>query len=228
METRKLLLYLLLFSLSAQKGNIFNSWNVWSVFVTWSSPLISGILRIGLSSDPLRIDCGAPSAYQDTHGSNWDTDNNYVRAGQNRPVQSGNFNSQFTQLNNLRVFTELKKNCYKLPTSSLTRYLIRAGFHYGNYDGLGSPPTFNLEIDWNEWAIVNTSSIEHFELLYTAQQGTVYICLTRTQDNQYPFISMLEIFPLDNVAYDGLSRDVSWLGSYHYNYGAGPGDWILG
>ncbi|RVW66060.1 hypothetical protein CK203_007273 [Vitis vinifera] len=38
------------------------------------------------------------------------------------------------------------KNCYNLPLEVQEKYLIRAGFYYGNYDNLSKPPTFNLEL----------------------------------------------------------------------------------
>ncbi|CAA6667505.1 unnamed protein product [Spirodela intermedia] len=55
----------------------------------------------------------------------------------------------FASISNLRSFPNGTRNCYTLsPVQSGDRYLIRAGFLYGNYDGRGSPPIFDLHIGY--------------------------------------------------------------------------------
>ncbi|KAJ0084569.1 hypothetical protein Patl1_30835 [Pistacia atlantica] len=60
-------------------------------------------------------------------------------------------------MNTLRYFPNDHKICYKLSLVPLTKFPCRAGFFYGNYDGLSRPPSFNLERDGNLWATVTTS-----------------------------------------------------------------------
>jgi hypothetical protein len=38
------------------------------------------------------------------------------------------------------------------------RYLLRASFCYGNYDGLNRLPVFDLHIGVNRWATVNVTA----------------------------------------------------------------------
>ncbi|XWS28895.1 hypothetical protein CRYUN_Cryun25bG0111100 [Craigia yunnanensis] len=170
-----------------------------------------------------RIDCGSDSSYEDANGDTWKTDEDFIKTGDNKQV-SQNSSSKVEQLNALRVFTEQNKNCYTLPTPTSTRYLVRAMFLYGNYDGLSKPPTFDLEFDGNKWATVVTNMID---FTYYATKGeSISICLVRTQDQQFPFISRLESLPLPADMYAQMRRDMAWFNSYRYNYGAN--DKILG
>ncbi|XP_056165596.1 probable LRR receptor-like serine/threonine-protein kinase At1g05700 [Syzygium oleosum] len=178
----------------------------------------------------LRIDCGTDSSYRDsTDGSYWQSDENYIKTGTNRKVST----SRIEQFNSLRAFTQQNKNCYTLPTPTQAKYFIRGSFYYGNYDGQSKPPTFDLEFDGNKWASVVTSAtrLQFHELIYMPKGENISVCLARTQDKQFPFISILEIWPLDDNMYEGMSGDVAWLRSYGYNYGGGSNDlenWILG
>ncbi|KAA8549548.1 hypothetical protein F0562_001434 [Nyssa sinensis] len=133
------------------------------------------------------------------------------------------------QMNSLRSFTQQNKNCYTLPiTTQTARYFIRAMFKYGNYDGNSNPPTFDLEIDGNKWTTVVSSSatIVYHEVIYTSKGDNISVCLARTQAKQFPFISSLEALPLPDTMYTGMSRELAWLNTYRYNYGAE--DWIVG
>ena len=172
----------------------------------------------------MRIDCGAEIT--DPSGE-WQTDDEFIITGKNEQISTSSHIS-IEQLNTLRVFTTQNKNCYSLPTPSPARYFIRAAFYYGNYDDLSKPPTFDLEFDGNKWATVETSltDITDFELVYANRGDNISVCLARTFHDQFPFISSLELWPLPDSMYAGMSRDLAWLKSYRYNYGAN--DWILG
>lgn len=115
------------------------------------------------------------------------------------------------------------------------KYFIRAAFYYGNYDHPSRPATFNLEFDGNIWATVAVtlaSPLQYNELIYTAKRECQRVCLDWVLDKQFPFISTLEIWPLDDGMYDGMTEDVAWFSSYRYNYGAGSDqdleNWIIG
>ena len=58
-----------------------------------------------------------------------------------------------------------------------------------------------------------------YELMYANKADNISVCLARTHDNQFPFISYLELWPMDDDMYEGMSRDLAWHQSYRYNYG---------
>ncbi|CAA6672835.1 unnamed protein product [Spirodela intermedia] len=74
---------------------------------------------------------------------------------------------------NVRSFPDGTRNCYTLrPLVRGAKYRVNAEFLYGNYDGLGRPPTFDLYLGVNLW-----------------------VCLVNT-GNGTPFISALKLRPL--------------------------------
>ncbi|KAI4368813.1 hypothetical protein MLD38_017327 [Melastoma candidum] len=179
----------------------------------------------------LRIDCGIDSNYE-SGKSTWVTDDAFIKIGENKQVPESSL-TKLTQLNTLRAFTQQNKNCYTLPIPIPGSYFIRPVFYYGNYDGKLQPPTFDLEFDGNKWATVMTSAsqVHFYEIIYTTKRQNVKVCLARTQAGQFPFISVLEIWPLGVNMYDKIDRDLAWQNSYRYNYGAGSDNldnWILG
>ncbi|PPD92135.1 hypothetical protein GOBAR_DD10962 [Gossypium barbadense] len=177
--------------------------------------------------DWVRIDCGSDTSYKDSNGNTRDSDDDYIKTGDNKQVASTS-SSDIEQLNTLRVFSEQSKNCYTIPTPTSTRYFMRAMFWYGNYDGHSKPPTFDLEFDGNKWATVvtNTTSFTYYEMIYATKGDSISICLARTRDQEFPFIPRLESLPLPDDMYPQMRRDMAWFISYRYNYGAD--DRILG
>ncbi|KAG1339178.1 putative LRR receptor-like protein kinase [Cocos nucifera] len=121
----------------------------------------------------------------------------------------------------LRSFRNQNKNCYLLPSPSKVKYLIRAGFYYGNYDGVGKPPTFDLMIDANKWVTVVTSMENPIleEAIYAAKGDTISICLARTQADQIPFISSVEAMPLTETMYGKMNRNYAWFLNYRVHFG---------
>ncbi|KAK8550974.1 hypothetical protein V6N12_039649 [Hibiscus sabdariffa] len=181
------------------------------------------------TSQWLRIDCGSATSYPDASGTLWQTDDDFIKTGENQMVSANNL-LLADQFNNLRAFTIQNKNCYSLPATTSLRYFVRAVFYYGNYDGLSNPPTFDLEFDGNKWAtvVIATTTIVYYEMIYVAQGDIISICLARTNDKQFPFISILESWPVPDQMYSNMTYDRAWFNGYRYNYGAGPNDWILG
>ncbi|KAK4836150.1 hypothetical protein QYF36_019215 [Acer negundo] len=99
-------------------------------------------------------------------------------------------------MNSLRYFPRGVKNCYKVFPDPKYKFLFRAGFYYGNYDGLSRPPTFDLLLDGGFWATVNSSESDrgpiYKEILYSPKgDQSTSICLVMTHDNEIPFISSL-------------------------------------
>ncbi|KAK4756934.1 hypothetical protein SAY87_007061 [Trapa incisa] len=169
---------------------------------------VHGQLQTGFIS----IDCGGPVNFQyvdiDT-GISYSTDEDYIETGINRNISSkyaypNNLNLP-QPLSDLRSFPQGDKNCYtlKLRDGAGSLNLIRASFLYGDYDGLDSPPQFDLYLDASLWATVklrNSSDVFTTETIRFASSDSVYVCLVNT-GNGVPFISGLEFRPVNKSIY---------------------------
>uniref|UniRef100_A0A7N2MKW5 non-specific serine/threonine protein kinase n=1 Tax=Quercus lobata TaxID=97700 RepID=A0A7N2MKW5_QUELO len=106
----------------------------------------------------------------------------------------------------LRSFPLGNKNCYTLkPTAGKGNlYLIRASFLYGNYDGLNKFPEFDIYFDVNLWTSLKFREASEpviTEIIGYAQSDNIHICLVN-KGLGTPFISALELRPLNNSIYD--------------------------
>ncbi|KAK2643190.1 hypothetical protein Ddye_024953 [Dipteronia dyeriana] len=158
----------------------------------------------------LLIDCGSSNETttedSDRITERWRTDEEFIKSGKNVLLADHNHAQNFI-VNTLRSFPDGNKNCYKLPLmisgvhDDYNKYLVRAGFFYGNYDGLSRPPSFKLEIDGNLWANVTTSMSEedpvYHELIYKLKKDQATVCLVRTSNDEVPFISSIEAAAFD-------------------------------
>ncbi|CAA6672854.1 unnamed protein product [Spirodela intermedia] len=85
----------------------------------------------------------------------------------------------------LRSFPNVTQNCYTIgPIEAGGKYLVRAGFLYGNHDGKNQAPEFDLYLDVNVWQTVQTLA-----------DDTVIVYVVNTGMG-IPFISVLEVRPL--------------------------------
>lgn len=149
----------------------------------------------------MSIDCGAEYPRLSNNLIVWEPDGRLIKTGFNRKVQE---KQDLEEMNTLRSFHDVlsEEHCYKLPVYKLTlRYVIRAGFFYGNYDGLSRPPTFNLTVEGKMWTTVNTSSMDgspvYHEISYMSHRsGEINVCLVQTREGEAPFISSLEAVPM--------------------------------
>ncbi|KAK2355886.1 putative LRR receptor serine/threonine-protein kinase [Trifolium repens] len=91
------------------------------------------------------------------------------------------------QLRHVRSFPSGVRNCYKINVTSGTKYLIKAYFYYGNYDNLNQPPQFDLLLGANVW---DTLKFPNASILRPLNTG-----------NGTPFISAIELRPLNNTIY---------------------------
>lgn len=100
---------------------------------------------------------------------------------------------------------------------------MRAGFYYGNYDGLSNFPTFDLYIYNKKWSTVNTSSIGrpiYAEALHTTNgSGSINVCMRQIRKNEIPFISSLEIVPLWVNLYPQMESNFTFSLINRINYG---------
>ena len=114
------------------------------------------------------------------------------------------------QMNNLRSFPQGTKNCYTLKPEQgkFSNYLIRALFHYGNYDNKNQFPKFDVYVGVNFWTTVdlyNTYYETYYhpffpEIIHVPSFDTIYVCLINTGSG-IPFISALELRPLRKSIY---------------------------
>lgn len=122
---------------------------------------------------------------------------------------------------NLRSFPNGTRNCYRLQpegeaeAGTIAKYLIRASFVYGNYDGFNSTPNFDLYLGANYWATVYLDSVS-LDAITIPSTPTDYIevCLVNT-NNEVPYISAMKLRPLDISLYridptDNAKFSVRW------------------
>lgn len=144
----------------------------------------------------------------------WDVDLDYTQTGSNKVVQNGTSREEW---NTLRFFpNNTQENCYIVPAETqIIRYIIRAGFYYGNYDGLSSPPTFNLFINDVKWKTINTSKNNgepfYEEIMYENNgSGFFKICLVQIKDGGVPFINSIEAVVLWDKLYSQMENNATY------------------
>lgn len=117
----------------------------------------------------------------------------------------------------LRSFPTGERNCYALkPLEQGQKYLLRATFMHGNYDGQqsvrdGKPIRFDLHIGVNRWEsieIVDASAIITTEAITVALADHISVCLINKQSGT-PFISSLESRPLKTTIYPAANASIS-------------------
>ncbi|KAF8388907.1 hypothetical protein HHK36_025588 [Tetracentron sinense] len=149
------------------------------------------------------------SGYTDDATSiDYSPDLEYIETGINL-----NISSEFTSNSNLhkpllnvRSFPHGNKNCYTLEPEGGkdNKYLMRASFMYGNYDGKAQLPVFDLYLGVNLWDSVrfnNASDVVVKEIIHVATMDYIQVCLVNNGTGT-PFISALELRPLNNSIYD--------------------------
>lgn len=156
----------------------------------------------------ISIDCGRldSSSYTDEEtGIDYISDSGFIETGEsNNITQDSEHSSLPRQFRTVRSFPTGIKNCYtiKLDRSGI-KYLIRASFMYGNYDGKSQLPRFDLVLDGGVWGTVefgNETSVVVKEILHLPQRNYVHVCLIHTYTGT-PFVSSLEFRPLNNLTY---------------------------
>ncbi|XP_048549112.1 probable LRR receptor-like serine/threonine-protein kinase At1g51810 [Triticum urartu] len=213
-------------------------------FICWPSTKLAWILALLLNlvmmiqvhgqppSGFISIDCGLrnSSSYNDsTTGLRFDPDGRFVEGGMRKQMsQEFMANATNEQQKTLRSFPDGSRNCYTLPSTIGKKYLLRATFTYGNYDGLnktrdGSLFLFGLHIGVNFWEAVNLtntkpSTMVWKEVLTIAPSNFVSICLVNFNSG-IPFISSLELRPLEDMMYPFFNTSVSI--SLHSRYRLG-------
>lgn len=155
----------------------------------------------------------------------WFSDDAFIQSGKNGFIRDDKDLDMYA-LYTLRYFPKGTKSCYNLPLERKGKYLVRAGFYYGNYDGLSKPPVFDLEINGNILLTVNASASNKplfHEVMLVTSKDNIPVCLVQTQKWQIPFISSIEAAFVAEDVYKFLQTDnVLYLQS-RINYGPNDG-----
>uniref|UniRef100_A0A0E0EQ01 Protein kinase domain-containing protein n=1 Tax=Oryza meridionalis TaxID=40149 RepID=A0A0E0EQ01_9ORYZ len=158
----------------------------------------------------ISIDCGlsGKAGYVDNGTKlSYSPDAAFTDAGTNN-----NISAEYLSPANSRIFDNVRsfpagaapRSCYTLR--SLVpglKYLVRASFMYGNYDGLRRPPVFDLYAGVNFWRTVNITDAAASitaEAIIVVPEDSMQVCLLNTGAGT-PFISSLDLRPLKNSLY---------------------------
>ncbi|KAG6526605.1 hypothetical protein ZIOFF_016597 [Zingiber officinale] len=122
----------------------------------------------------LSIDCGIEpgSAYVDPLSNiSYVSDVGFIDTGVNRNISVAYVGDvRPLRLRTLRAFPNGIRNCYTIGSPAVaqgSKYLLRAWFLYGNYDGLdGQPLAFELHLGVNYWDRVNVTDSASFYVLF--------------------------------------------------------------
>lgn len=169
----------------------------------------------------ITVDCGLAdgSDYQDDEtGVTYTSDSQFINTGENKILP---FNQYARRYSTIRRFPNGTRNCYRLsPVQSGNKYVIRAGFYYGNYDGKNSFPIFDLYIGVNFWTTVKLDENSSYltEIITVSQRDLIQVCLANTGKGT-PFISTLELRPLLDFMYPFANASQSLAIQERWNYG---------
>ncbi|XP_074561942.1 putative LRR receptor-like serine/threonine-protein kinase At4g29180, partial [Curcuma longa] len=175
----------------------------------------------------LSIDCGIEpgSSYVDPLANiSYVSDADFIDTGVNRNISVAYVGDvRPRRLHTLRAFPNGNRNCYTIRSPTVARgskYLVRAWFFYGNYDGLGGQPqSFDLHLDVNYWDRVNVTTAESFywtETITVAAAGYLSVCLVNTGTGT-PFISGIDLRPLKDRLYPAANERRSLVLSARLN-----------
>lgn len=158
------------------------------------------------SSDPIRIDCGYKNAIRT---GEWEGDI-YFEGGEThvvtgtQPAAIAN-----TELKTLRTFpvNGTGSPCYSVPVNA-SRYLIRMGFLYGNYDRIGKPPSFLILLNQVTVHTINflddseDNAVPYYTEYILYAKKAITICLKSLTGA--PLVNSIEIFPQDIRSYNAI------------------------
>ncbi|XP_078169131.1 putative leucine-rich repeat receptor-like protein kinase At2g19210 [Carex rostrata] len=200
----------------------------------WFAFLASFLLNnAGVSSQAdntgfVSIDCGLPgnSTYKDVSTLTYSSDAQYIDTGTNHNISVVYITPTISpHCLNVRSFDTGIRNCYTIKSlEAAVKYLVRATFMYGNYDGLNKGPIFDLHIGVNYWKTVNTSNPEKLiiaEVIFVTTVDYIQVCLVNTGFGT-PFISSLDLRPMKSSLYP--SANSSRALSLVRRLNAGPTD----
>ncbi|KAI5019614.1 hypothetical protein ZWY2020_044502 [Hordeum vulgare] len=176
---------------------------------------LAGVLQVRGQRAPdstgfVSIDCGLPEqagGYADAATKlPYVPDGAFTDAGSNRDISPEYIKPSLSKRYlNVRSFPGAARGCYTLPSTVArgSKYLLRATFLYGNYDGLGKLPVFDLHLGVNFWRTVNITTADKpqmAEIIAVVPDESVQVCLVDTGSGT-PFISALDLRPVRDTLY---------------------------
>ncbi|RWR78184.1 putative LRR receptor-like serine/threonine-protein kinase [Cinnamomum micranthum f. kanehirae] len=173
----------------------------------------------------ISIDCGTAndSNVYIENDITYISDAQFIETGVNEDVRI--IQNDFLGLyRTVRSFPNGNRNCYKLGSlNKSNKYLIRAHFMYGNYDGKNITPEFDLYMGVNLWRTISFSDETYggytIEIIIVASMNFISVCLVNTGHGT-PFISALELRPLKNFMY-GVVNETQSLRVFFDRYDVG-------
>jgi hypothetical protein len=189
-------------------------------------------------ADFLSIDCGVEANFSGntdkSTGIVYVSDEPYTDAGDNRriaPDREGRLEPRFQTL---RSFPSGERNCYALPTVAGTKYLARAEFAYGNYDGKNSSSLeFDLHLGPNRWETFQlgpgeASSSDYYrrEAIFVAWAGWAPLCFVNTGGGT-PFVNVVELRPLGAGLYPQVAPGLIISRYWRQDMGANVPTWYF-
>ncbi|XP_045790267.1 probable LRR receptor-like serine/threonine-protein kinase At1g05700 isoform X1 [Trifolium pratense] len=176
----------------------------------------------------ISLDCGQREDVRysaSRTGINYRSDANFIDTGESKRVQVKIPKSAVKQeLQYVRSFPSGVRNCYRINVTSGTKYFIRATFAYGNYDNRNQAPQFDLYLGVNLWRtmykqLLKKSFATSTGMIYTPSLDYIQLCLVNT-GNGIPFISVIELRPLNSSIYPQYSPNSALLTKYRYDLGS--------
>lgn len=167
------------------------------------------------------MDCGAPASYVDNIGISWVPDDAYISGGKTATVVE----TVHPDLKTLRYFPDTTRTryCYNLPTTIGQTYLIRTRFFHGNYD-THPAVSFDVALDIFQlsgtFAFSSTNSYLTGESVFQAFKDNIQLCLFRLVPTDNPFISSIELRPLDKTMYATVATGPALMLQTRSNLGA--------
>ncbi|KAL8097108.1 hypothetical protein AgCh_030274 [Apium graveolens] len=159
------------------------------------------------------INCGSTTEVVEENGLRYVPDHDYISVGN---IATINKPGVMPRLTSLRYFNDTfaRKFCYILPVKQGEKFLVRATYYYGQFDGGKEPPIFDQIIDGTLWGIVNTTEdydkglTSYYEIVVKAQSNSLSVCLARNGHTvSTPFISALEVLVLSKALYNATDFD---------------------
>ncbi|KAL4625943.1 hypothetical protein ACB092_05G060300 [Castanea dentata] len=176
----------------------------------------------------ISIDCGSNEDYIDEQTKiPYISDKELIDTGIVKTVSPDSPRNIRQHAKNLRSFPQGTRNCCTLrpEQGKNNKYLIRARFFYGNYDGKNQTPEFDLHLGVNEWKTVSlTNDVPygvHYDIIHVPLMDYIDVCLINT-GRGVPFISALELRLLDNSIYPTQGRALTRI--MGYDVGRNPSD----
>ncbi|CAN6337407.1 unnamed protein product [Urochloa humidicola] len=208
----------------------------WLLIFYLAGATTAGVMHARAQPDSngfISIDCGltGTTSYVDNNTTlSYAPDAGFTDGGENHNISYAYITPRLPRsYHNVRSFPNGSRNCYTLGSLMAgDKYLLRANFMYGNYDGLNRPPAFDLYVGVNFWTTANLSGLDaavSLEAIVVVPDNFVQICLINTGSGT-PFISGLNLRPLKTSLYPQVNATQGLVLLYRNNFGQADGIFV--